>query len=306
MPMKSPRWTAIAESQFSWERAALDWLREELPDRDPWHVWTNFEFIDDDGKVNEVDALILAPSGLFLVEIKSRPGVITGDPHTWTWTTDGREYSYDNPLILANRKAKRLASVLRKLPSVIKSKVRLPWVEPIIFLSATKLNCKLEGNVMVIGSRVRVAAILVASSNSRGTPAFSNSKSSVSRSPGPTRLSSPHSTPLLYQAAAVCSVSGRLRSIAIVIRSPLMHRQARQELTNSRQAGIRSGAADQVISGTILRRVCQLAGKARNYSSVAASLLSPGRVGARSHGVDERARRYSADVLEGNDEEHVR
>jgi hypothetical protein len=146
MPMSSPRWTAIAESQFPWEREALDWLRAELPNCDPWHAWTNFEFIDDDGKVNEVDALILSPGGLFLVEIKSRPGVVTGDPHTWTWTTDGREYSYDNPLILANRKAKRLASVLRKQSSVVKSKVRLPWVEPLIFLSAIRLNCKLAGN----------------------------------------------------------------------------------------------------------------------------------------------------------------
>jgi hypothetical protein len=31
-------------------------------------AWANFEFIDDDGKVNEVDALILSPGGLFLVE----------------------------------------------------------------------------------------------------------------------------------------------------------------------------------------------------------------------------------------------
>ena len=146
MAMSSHRWAAIAESQFPWEREALDWLRAQLPDRDPWHAWTNFEFIDDDGKINEVDALILSPSGFFLVEIKSRPGVVTGDPHTWTWTTDGREHSYDNPLILANRKAKRLASVLRKQTSVIKSKTRLPWVEPLIFLSATNLNCKLAGN----------------------------------------------------------------------------------------------------------------------------------------------------------------
>jgi hypothetical protein len=49
-----------------------------LPDRDPWHAWTNFEFIDDEGKVNEVDALVLSPAGLFLVEIKSRPGVLRG------------------------------------------------------------------------------------------------------------------------------------------------------------------------------------------------------------------------------------
>jgi hypothetical protein len=86
MPMSSPRWTAIAESQFPWEREALDWLRAELPNCDPWHAWTNFEFIDDDGKVNEVDALILSPGVLFLVEIKSRPGVVTDDgrlPDQW-------------------------------------------------------------------------------------------------------------------------------------------------------------------------------------------------------------------------------
>jgi hypothetical protein len=112
MPMDSPRWTAIAESQFPWEREALDWLRAQLPNHDPWHVWANFEFIDDDGKVNEVDALILGPGGLFLMEIKSRPRIVSGDAHTWTWKTDGREYPYDNPLILANRKAKRLASVI--------------------------------------------------------------------------------------------------------------------------------------------------------------------------------------------------
>ena len=35
MPMSSPRWTAIAESQFPWEREALDWLRAELPNCDP-------------------------------------------------------------------------------------------------------------------------------------------------------------------------------------------------------------------------------------------------------------------------------
>ena len=135
--MKPPRWTAITESEFPWEREALDWLRERLPDTDPWHAWSNFEFIDDDGKVNEVDVLVLAPGGLFLVEIKSRPGIITGDARTWTWTTDGREYSSDNPLYLANRKAKRLASLLKRQPSFVRARERLPWVEPAIFLSST-------------------------------------------------------------------------------------------------------------------------------------------------------------------------
>jgi serine/threonine protein kinase len=139
------RWHVIAESNFAWEREALDWLRSQLPDRDPWHVWTNFEFIDDEGKVSEVDALVLSTAGLFLVEIKSRPGVLTGDVHSWTWTTDGRSATVDNPVILANRKAKRLASLLKRQPAITKAKIRLPFVEPAIFLSSSSLSCKLEG-----------------------------------------------------------------------------------------------------------------------------------------------------------------
>ena len=145
MTLSAARWHVIAESNFAWEREALDWLRGHLPDRDPWHVWTNFEFIDDEGKVSEVDALVLSPAGLFLVEIKSRPGVLTGDVHSWTWTTDGRSTTVDNPVILANRKAKRLASLLRRQPAITKAKIRLPFVEPAIFLSSSSLSCRLEG-----------------------------------------------------------------------------------------------------------------------------------------------------------------
>jgi serine/threonine protein kinase len=145
MSLSTNRWHVISESNFQWEREALDWLRVQLPDRDPWHVWANFEFIDDEGKVNEVDALVLSPAGLFMVEIKSRPGMVTGDAHTWTWTTDGRDYSYDNPLLLTNRKAKRLASLLRRQSAITKAKIRLPFVEPAIFLSSTSLNCRLAG-----------------------------------------------------------------------------------------------------------------------------------------------------------------
>lgn len=125
MTLSANRWHVIAESNFAWEREALEWLRAHLPDRDSWHVWTNLEFIDDKGKVNQVDALVFLPGGLFLVEIKSRPGVLRGDAHGWTWTTDGRSFTHDNPLILANRKAKRLASLLRRQPAIMKAKVRL-------------------------------------------------------------------------------------------------------------------------------------------------------------------------------------
>src|SRR3954454_19820446 len=86
--MKAPRWVKVGPSSFDWEREALDFLCGHLPDHEPWRAWSNFEFIDDEGRVNEVEALVLTPSGLALVEIKSRPvpcGVthILG-PGAWT------------------------------------------------------------------------------------------------------------------------------------------------------------------------------------------------------------------------------
>lgn len=145
MSLGANRWHVISESNFPWEREALDWLRAQLPDRDPWHVWTNFEFIDDEGKVNEIDALALTPAGLFLIEIKSRPGKVSGDAHTWTWSSEGRERSVDNPLLLTDRKSKRLASLLRRQSAVVKAKIRVPFIEPLVFLSATALDCRLQG-----------------------------------------------------------------------------------------------------------------------------------------------------------------
>jgi serine/threonine protein kinase len=144
--MKSPRWTAVSPSAFDWEREALEFLREHLPDREPWRAWSNFEFIDDEGRVNEVDALVLTPACLVLVEIKSRPGTLRGDAHSWTWRTEGREITTDNPLPLANRKAKRLAGVLRRQEALGgRSGPRIvPWVEPLIFLSKVQQRPALD------------------------------------------------------------------------------------------------------------------------------------------------------------------
>lgn len=145
MSLSAARWHVIAESNYAWEREALEWLREHLPNHDPWHVWTNFEFIDDEGRVNEIDALVLAPAGLYVLEIKSRPGEVRGDAHTWVWQTDGHVISLDNPLLLTDRKAKRLASILKRQPAITRAKVRLPFIEPIVFLSASRMLCTLSG-----------------------------------------------------------------------------------------------------------------------------------------------------------------
>src|SRR6516162_2182050 len=142
--MKPPRWTAVTEPGFPWEREALEFLRSHLPDHEPWRAWSNFEFIDDEGRVNEVDVLVLTPAGLVLIEIKSRPGTVGGDASTWRWITEGRPIEVDNPLPLANRKAKRLASVLKRQDAFGRGHIRAPWVEPVIFLSAVRQPPQLD------------------------------------------------------------------------------------------------------------------------------------------------------------------
>jgi serine/threonine protein kinase len=141
--MSSARWKQITPSQFPWEREALDYVREHLPDIDPYRAWANFEFIADDGTINEVDLLVLTPRGFFLVEIKSRPGVLGGDRVTWTWTYEGRAYTEDNPIILANRKAKKLASLLKRQKAC--QKIKVPYLDPLVFCSNENLQCTLQG-----------------------------------------------------------------------------------------------------------------------------------------------------------------
>ena len=137
------RWKAISASQFSWEQDALDFLQRALPNREPFRAYSNFEFIADNGSINEVDLLIVSRYSIFLVEIKSRPGEVSGDAHTWVWRDGSREYFNDNPLLLTNRKAKKFASLLRKQMTV--QKRRTPYIQPLVFLSDPGQRCKLMG-----------------------------------------------------------------------------------------------------------------------------------------------------------------
>src|SRR5678816_1975959 len=136
-------WTAIALSAFPWELAALQFVRSQFPTHEPYRAWSNFEFIADDGSVNEVDLLVFTPQGFFLIEIKSRPGRLFGDAGTWTWEADGRPITTDNLLIATNTKAKKLNSLLQR-QKVCKNKGPLPFLEALVFCSAPDLRCELQ------------------------------------------------------------------------------------------------------------------------------------------------------------------
>jgi hypothetical protein len=141
--MEPPFWNIITPSQYEWERRGLDFFREGLPNHDPYQARANFEFQTTDGAIYEVDLLVLAKQGFWLVEIKSWPGKVRGDVATWTRTHDGKKITEDNPVLLANRKAKALVSLLKSQQATCN--IRVPWMEAVVFLSADKLQCELNG-----------------------------------------------------------------------------------------------------------------------------------------------------------------
>lgn len=97
-----------AQSQ---EAEALAKVRNLLPDDGIARAWANVTFTDNDGRLNEVDVLILTRGGLIVAELKGWHGDVSGNQQDWFHA--GRVER--NPRILANSKAKRLASVLKDL-----------------------------------------------------------------------------------------------------------------------------------------------------------------------------------------------
>ena len=144
--MPSTHWTTVTESTFPWELEALEFIREKFPDHEPYRAWANFEFTATDGSINEVDLLVVTKVGIFLIEIKSRPGVITGDAGTWTWDHEGRRSTYDNPVLLTDRKCKKLKSLILKQKASSKLKSSF-FVQPLIFCSHGDQVLNLPANV---------------------------------------------------------------------------------------------------------------------------------------------------------------
>lgn len=150
--MTPPRWITVSESRFPWEAEAIAYIRDRLPDSDTFRGWSNFEFVAQDGAVNEVDALVLTPTRLLLIEIKSAPGTVRADSGAWEWSwPDGRRTIDENPLIFASRKAKRLAGLL-KSTRALKGK-GAPYVEELVFLSNREARAAFTGSA---GTRVFV------------------------------------------------------------------------------------------------------------------------------------------------------
>ncbi|MDA8564150.1 BREX system serine/threonine kinase PglW, partial [Mariniblastus sp.] len=144
--MPPTHWTTVTESTFPWELEALEFIRARFPDHEPYRAWANFEFTATDGSINEVDLFVVTKVGIFLIEIKSRPGVITGDAGTWTWEHEGRRSTYDNPVLLTDRKCKKLKSLILKQKAASKLKSNF-FIQPLVFCSHGDQVLNLPANV---------------------------------------------------------------------------------------------------------------------------------------------------------------
>jgi hypothetical protein len=53
--MSTPKnWMSVTEPRYAWEREALEFVRHRFPTHEPYRAWSNFEFVADDGTINEV------------------------------------------------------------------------------------------------------------------------------------------------------------------------------------------------------------------------------------------------------------
>lgn len=85
---------------------------------------------------------MIAPAGVFLIEIKPWSGRIEGDAGTWIHTKpDGTVERCENPCLLAERKAKRLKSLLSGQRAIVDG--RAPLMSALVFLSVPNLDCQL-------------------------------------------------------------------------------------------------------------------------------------------------------------------
>jgi serine/threonine protein kinase len=139
-------WIEVTPSEFPHERQGLDFVKQRLPESEPHRAWSNFTFTDSRGGLNEVDLLVVTPARMVLVELKGWPGRIEGDAGRWEWTSPrhDRPKLLDNPLHLADRKAKKLKSLLEATAAARGFKGRFPYLEAAVFLHAEDLNCRLS------------------------------------------------------------------------------------------------------------------------------------------------------------------
>ncbi len=133
MTMSDDRWREAGLSPYPHEREALEFVRQNLPDHDPWRAWARLQFAALDGSENEIDLLVFGKAGLFLIEIKAWEGVLDGDQSTITYGAPGSRRTAEHPMRRLKLKCDRLKSLLKAQKAFAKREV--PWIDTLVFFS---------------------------------------------------------------------------------------------------------------------------------------------------------------------------
>ncbi|MER6452143.1 BREX system serine/threonine kinase PglW [Streptomyces sp900105245] len=155
--MEKDRWTTVTESEYGHEKRGLESIRKQLPDGKPWRAWSNFTFTANSGHPRECDLLVVAPGGVWLVELKDWVGRLSAPYGTWVQTKgNGEEVDHGNPLHLLNKKAAQLSGLLERAAGPKAPKV---WIREAVCFTNPKLRVELppheRQNVFTIAELVK-------------------------------------------------------------------------------------------------------------------------------------------------------
>ncbi|MET7352948.1 BREX system serine/threonine kinase PglW [Streptomyces mirabilis] len=138
------RWHQTRSSPFPWEQDALDHIKRLVPQTEPYRAWATFSFTASSGRVNECDLFIAVPRGLYLVELKAHPGRLVNSGSTWSFHGGDKTRTISNPLHLTDLKSKELKGQLEWAARKLYPRLRIPRVEPAVFLSDPGLVSELD------------------------------------------------------------------------------------------------------------------------------------------------------------------
>lgn len=135
------RFEVVGTTPHRHEQEGIEWLRAALPTYGPFGGYALFSFQTDDGRRYEVDAIALTAHCLYVVEMKSWSGRVTGGDVRHLVTTSrtrGREVEA-HPLPLLETKTKTFAArvrrVARGLGADVAAEMERLWFEPLVWLT---------------------------------------------------------------------------------------------------------------------------------------------------------------------------
>lgn len=152
----------VGRTDFPHEQAGLDFVREHLPER--LHARALIDLFEpSSGRHYELDFVVIGHSAVYVVEMKDYRGRISGDEHEWELLRPGdkRPVPRENPLSLTNHKCKVLRSKLDEYFRRHHPRLRVPFVQPLVFLSSEQVEPRLTpaGNTAVVTRATLIAAL---------------------------------------------------------------------------------------------------------------------------------------------------